>query len=858
MSLHQTSLRVDEPTVYGREDDSKRAMELLLSDECRGNDVSVIRIVAAAGVGKTTLAKLLYSNSTLCETFEIRAWVHVNGRFDVRMLQKAIIESLTGIFCRLTELVEIQEAVREELLGKRFFLVLDNVCNDDLSFWGSLLIPLSVGAKGSIIIATTRNEKADVFMDTVHSYKLSRLSEGNCWSIFLQAALYGRDDNVCLDFIGIGKQIVSRSEGLPLAVRALGGLLGSELYKSLWSTVLELDWPAWGVNENLPALKLCYDHLPIHLKHCFKYCSLFPKGYIFEKDHLLRLWISQGFIVHEEGERVEDSGNKYFEELLRRSFFQQSTIWGPKEKGYTMHDLFHDVAQSVSVNECFRAETCNLPSTSEKVLHVSIVADKLETKVHFEPFKESVNIQTLLLVCTSSLKPDTSVFHVESLEILNNLFLHFRFLRTLDLSFTNIAGLPDSIATLKHLCYLGLNKTNISKLPESICSLCNLQILELRYCSYLSELPADIKYLAKLRHLEVSKESGFVFMPPGIGKLTGLQTLSTFTVGRDKQHCGIRELKDLMNLRGALCIGGLGNVANGEEAKEAKLELKEHLSTLMLQWLNCVEDLEGDQSVETASEVLQSLQPHSNIEELTLRDYSGDRLANWMADPLFSMLTSITLDNCYECNDLPPLGQLPSLKHLSIRMMDGVRRLGHQFCGSGISRGFPSLETMKLWDMYELEEWCGVESKEFPRLRKFSFSRCDKLKKLPSFTYLQELSIHFCAELPDLPTLPCLKSLKIDGLQNFVSFPKQLDLPTLKILEISNCDRLLSLDGLSNIASLEKLKITRCPKLNISLNEQLPSMLQVVDIQFGCSLLSGWRPYGFEEICNANQVIFYP
>ena len=802
-----------ESVIYDRNDDRNRLLELLLSDDCRERDVSVVRIVGAGGVGKTTFVHvLLYNSSTICRVFDTRAWVCANERFDVKGLTKQVIESLAGISCSLTELTEIQEALAEELMGKRFLLVLDNICNDDVNFWSSLLIPLSAGAKGSIVLATTQNESEALTMDMVNSYKLNRLPESNCWLVFHQHVFGGENNNVHPELIEIGKQIITRCEGLPLIVNAIGGLLQSDLNENFWQAVLESD--LWCAGNNLPALRYFYDHLTVHLQQCFQYCSLFPKGYVFEKEHLVRLWMSQGFIKHEEGKHDQDTGIEYFDELLKRSFFQHSPVCGPIEKKYVMHDLFHDLAQSVSAIKCFRAETCELPNIAEGICHISLVPDGFDTTLKFETFKECRNIDTFLLINRSNMTWDESSFYIENPSILNDLFFHLRHLKTLDLSFTNIQVVPESIANLQQLCYLALNKTNIRWLPDSMCSLFNLQTLELRGCTYLSELPACMKNLTDLQHLDVRKECGFVFIPHGIGQLTSLQTLPAFMVVRDLQrHSGIRELKHLINLRGSLCIGGLGNVTNGEEAKEARLRMMKHLRSLVLHW--CGGDLKSDRSAEIAYEVLQNLQPYSGLEELALRDYFGYQFPEWIADPSFPKLISLTLDNCCGCGILPQLGQLPSLKYLSIRKMDGVKHVDRQFIGSGTLRGFRSLETLKLWEMSELVEWFGVEDVDFPCLRSISISRCNKLRNLPSFTSLVELSIHCCAQLPDIPALPCLKSLKIEGFQNLESLPQQLNLPALKVLEISNCYRLMSLGALSHTASM-KLKVTRCPKLNCS------------------------------------------
>jgi hypothetical protein len=97
-------------------------------------------------------------------------------------------------------------------------------------------------------------------------------------------------------------------------------------------------------------LKLSYDHLPAYLKRCFEYCSLFPKSHVFSKEDLVKLWIAQGFIQSRGRDTMEEAGIAYFSELLIRSFFQSSSI--DNKEIFSMHDLIHDLAQSISSPNC--------------------------------------------------------------------------------------------------------------------------------------------------------------------------------------------------------------------------------------------------------------------------------------------------------------------------------------------------------------------------------------------------------------------------------------------------------------------------------------------------------------------------
>ena len=146
----------------------------------------------------------------------------------------------------------------------------------------------------------------------------------------------------------------------------------------------------------------------------------------------------------------------------------------------------------------------------------------------------------------------------------------------------NLTELPDSICTLKQLRYFNLSHTAIKVLPESVCTLYNLQTLLLSCCRSLIELPANMGWLVNFRHLDIS-ETNVIEMPLQLGRLKSLQTLTSFIMDK-KGGSGIKELRELRQLKGSLSVLKLENVVDARDAFEANLRDKLQLNESVLKW----------------------------------------------------------------------------------------------------------------------------------------------------------------------------------------------------------------------------------------------------------------------------------
>ncbi|KAK5833058.1 hypothetical protein PVK06_016869 [Gossypium arboreum] len=293
-------------------------MKLLDPQNLSENQIAVIPIVGMGGLGKTTVAQLIYNDPRVDKWFDRKAWVCVSEEFDAFKVTKTILEEIKCSCDGNQNLNQLQLKLKEQLSGKKYLIILDDVWNKNYFHWKDLASPFTSGAKNSKIILTTRDENVAAIMRSVPTYHLDVLSDDDCWKLFAKHAFDGSSPTKHPDLMAIGEAIVKRCGGIPLAAKALGGLLRCKPDAYEWNKILHSNF--WDIPNDatniLPALTLSYHYLPSHLKRCFAYCSIFPKDYEFEKEELIQLWMAEGLLeLPKDNGDLEERGTEYFKDL---------------------------------------------------------------------------------------------------------------------------------------------------------------------------------------------------------------------------------------------------------------------------------------------------------------------------------------------------------------------------------------------------------------------------------------------------------------------------------------------------------------------------------------------------------------
>jgi NB-ARC domain len=255
--------------------------------------------------------------------FSLRIWVAVSQNFELIDILRKILEQIRAI--DLSEQGKDEEyflaKLHKSLVGKKYLLVLDDVWTDEL--WIHIEEALVEANNGSRVLVTSRDKNVAKSADpSLDPYILSLLCEEEGLQLLLKKARYNPDltNNYCSsDLIYIAKQLVKKCCGLPLALVILGGLLSRKSPEyTEWNKLLQtLSWRTDG-SRCTKVLATSYEHLPLSLKFCFMYFAAFPEDCNIYAEELIRMWIAEGFIPQEENRTLEDTAERFLEDLVQR------------------------------------------------------------------------------------------------------------------------------------------------------------------------------------------------------------------------------------------------------------------------------------------------------------------------------------------------------------------------------------------------------------------------------------------------------------------------------------------------------------------------------------------------------------
>ncbi|KAD6453344.1 hypothetical protein E3N88_08049 [Mikania micrantha] len=873
----QTSI-VHASSIVGRQAEKEALVRKLLGDEPCDENFSIVPIVGMGGVGKTTLARLLYDEKKVKDHFELKAWVCVSDEFDSFHICKVIYQSLGGVIKEnYSDLNLLQVDLRNILREKKFLLVLDDIWSESYEDWETLVAPFHACAHGSKIIMTTRKDQLLKKLGYNNpNQQLQSLLYEDALSLVALHALGVTNFDSHLSLKPYGEGIVKKCDGLPLALIALGRLLRTKEEEDSWKEVLESK--IWLSKDDtiLPALRLSYHDLSARLKQLFAYCSLFPKDYVFDKEELVLMWMAEGFLHQSppSDSTEEHMGYEYFDEFLSRSFFQHAPN---NESMFVMHDMINDLATSVAseffvrldieANKDIRLEIV------EKCRHLSFIRETYVAYKKFEAFKRAKSLRTFL--ATSAGVVEMWHHFYMSNRSLIELLPELRLLRVLSLSNFHISEVPESIGTLRHLRYLNLSQTRITHLPESVCNLYYLQTLIVFSCNRLTKLPKSLFKLKNLRHLDIRDTKLLDDIPLGISELKSLQTLSKIIIKGDSGF-QITELRELKNLCGKISIVGLEKVQNAKDACNASISQK-RLTELDFRWSD---DLDGSRNEILEKEVLNELRPHNSyLKHLKIRSYLGLEFPVWVGDPSFIRLKHVSIYGCKKSRFLPPLGQLPSLKELLIEGLEGVKFVGMELLGTRLE--CPSLEILSFVDMQGWEKWSTNDGNVFPCLRELYIRNCPNLvevslERLPSLNVLKTIRCHsgVLKRLVQIASsVTKLNIYHISGLNDVVWRSVMHHLGAVKDLSIKYCNEIRYMWTSEAVASkvlvnLRKLKVNSCDNL-VSLGEKedkfrsnLLTSLTMLDVSHCINMERCSCPYSIETLnvynCTSMTVISFP
>ncbi|XP_058067578.1 putative disease resistance protein At1g50180 [Magnolia sinica] len=361
-SLHeqrQTSPLFGVTEVVGFEEDINILAGQLIDGDSRR---CVVSVVGMGGLGKTTLAVKVHNNDAVKKHFDCCAWVFVYQEYVVRDLLQSIIKCLMPLSQEESEKVEkmnpvqLREKLSNHLTERKYLVVLDDMWKTEA--WDSIVAAFPDMNNGSRILITTRNRDVASYADARSCpHQLRLLGDEEGWKLFCKKAFLEQGIHCQQNLEKLGKEILAKCGGLPLAIVVIGGLLSRKATDPKeWEKVLRRISSQFTDDESRIAriLALSYEDLPYHLKPFFLYLGVFPEDYEIRAKKLIYLWTAEGFVEPKGDETVEEAAEACLEELIHRSLIQVSKICSiGGVKSCRIHDLLRELSISKAKEDKF-------------------------------------------------------------------------------------------------------------------------------------------------------------------------------------------------------------------------------------------------------------------------------------------------------------------------------------------------------------------------------------------------------------------------------------------------------------------------------------------------------------------------
>uniref|UniRef100_A0A0D3HNG0 NB-ARC domain-containing protein n=1 Tax=Oryza barthii TaxID=65489 RepID=A0A0D3HNG0_9ORYZ len=672
------ALYKDETELIGIEQPRDELIKRLFHrEEGSKHRLRTISIVGFGGLGKTTLAKVVYDKIKV--QFDCTAFVSVSRSPDVTKIFKKILYELErGRYANINEAerdqVQLIDELRRFLEDKRYLIVIDDIWDEKLC--GFIKCAFTVNNLGSRLITTTRkvsvSEACCSSCDDI-IYRMKHLSDVDSQRLFYKR-IFSHEDGCPHELVQVSRDILKKCGGVPLAIITIASVLSSPMRSKTndkWDALLNSIGHGLAEGDSMEemqkVLSLSYYDLPSHLKTCLLYLSIFPEDYEIPRDQLIWIWIAEGFVKCEKHETsLFDFGDSYFNELINRSMIQPIDInVEGKARACRVHDMVLDLILHVSTAKNFVTTFDGIQrktSSQIKVRRLALQNSVVEPTMPQVTMSMSQVRSVIVFMPAINLMPPLSSFHV---------------LRVLDIEGCELHNLR-YVGNLYHLRYLRLRSKNYplksGELPLEIGNLQFLQTIDIIGLA-VEELPWAFVQLRQLMCLRVGENTR---LPGEMGNLASLEVLST--VFLDESPNFVKQFQSLTRLRELSMLAFEMDMALMETLVESLCKLQK-IETLDVQALPPLLNLIGNSWV-----------PPPYLRRFFAH---GPFLAmpTWIKrDPsLLSNLSVLTIQFMeLSQEDLQILGRLPALLSLELDLTDQDKLL----IGAD---GFHCLKVFKIW-----------------------------------------------------------------------------------------------------------------------------------------------------------------